>query len=253
VHLSHYCYLFQTVRWKHCSLHSFASFLTALKWKRHSLEFLRDSPVIFYYNCEPGCDRITGPAQLRGRVLPTHRVQRECRTDMHAAASFALSRYSYTGAAYANPDAVTQIANGLSTTTFAYDNNGNVTQKTTDGTTTTTFYPNHRARNPHPGDGLDPLLGPRIFRALRLLGSILKRFGGALGSILKGNWSCRSLDPQKKPQENSYRIYIRNSYRIYSLLVPGILESRMSQNAYRKGGDLDRTHLFRIIQGFHKR
>src|SRR5262252_8930639 len=29
-------------------------------------------------------------------------------------------------------------------------------------------YPNHRARNPHPGDGLDPLLGPRIFRALRL-------------------------------------------------------------------------------------
>src|SRR5262245_36963710 len=48
-----------------------------------------------------------------------------------------------------------------------------------------TFYPNHRARNPHPGDGPDPLLGPRIFRALRLLGSILKRFGGALGSILK--------------------------------------------------------------------
>ena len=50
----------------------------------------------------------------------------------------------------------------------------------------------------------------------------------------------RSLDPQKKPQENSYRIYIRNSYRIYSLLVPGILESRMSQetasvlgNSYR--------------------
>ena len=35
-------------------------------------------------------------------------------------------------------------------------------------------------------------------------------------------------NPQKKPQENSYRIYIRNSYRIYSLLVPGILESRMN-------------------------
>jgi RHS repeat-associated protein len=32
---------------------------------------------------------------------------------------------------------VTQIANGLSTTTFTYDNDGNVTQKTTDGTTTT--------------------------------------------------------------------------------------------------------------------
>src|SRR5215471_16891512 len=44
-----------------------------------------------------------------------------------------------------------------------------------------TFHPNHRARNPHPGDGPEPLLGPRIFRALRLLGSILKRFGGALG------------------------------------------------------------------------
>jgi YD repeat-containing protein len=39
--------------------------------------------------------------------------------------------------AYADPDAVTQIANGLSTTTFTYDNNGNVTQKTVDGTTTT--------------------------------------------------------------------------------------------------------------------
>jgi RHS repeat-associated protein len=35
---------------------------------------------------------------------------------------------------------VTQIANGLSTTTFTYDNNGNVTQKTIDGTTTTYVY-----------------------------------------------------------------------------------------------------------------
>ena len=42
--------------------------------------------------------------------------------------------------AYANPDAVTQIANGLSTTTFTYDNTGNVTQKTVDGTTTTYVY-----------------------------------------------------------------------------------------------------------------
>jgi RHS repeat-associated protein len=41
---------------------------------------------------------------------------------------------------YADPDAPTQIANGLSTTTFQYDNNGNVTQKTTDGTTTTYIY-----------------------------------------------------------------------------------------------------------------
>jgi RHS repeat-associated protein len=42
--------------------------------------------------------------------------------------------------AYANPDAVTQIANGLSTTTFSYDADGNVTQKTVDGTTTTYIY-----------------------------------------------------------------------------------------------------------------
>jgi hypothetical protein len=34
------------------------------------------------------------------------------------------------GDGYANPHAATQIANGLSTTTFTYDNNGNVTQKT---------------------------------------------------------------------------------------------------------------------------
>ena len=44
------------------------------------------------------------------------------------------------GAAHANPDAVTQIANGLSTTTFMYDNDGNLTQKTVDGTTTTYVY-----------------------------------------------------------------------------------------------------------------
>jgi len=41
---------------------------------------------------------------------------------------------------YANPDAVTQIANGLSTSTFSYDNNGNLAQKTTDGVTTTYLY-----------------------------------------------------------------------------------------------------------------
>jgi YD repeat-containing protein len=39
--------------------------------------------------------------------------------------------------AYANPDAVTQIANGFSTTTFSYDADGNLAQKTVDGTTTT--------------------------------------------------------------------------------------------------------------------
>jgi YD repeat-containing protein len=48
--------------------------------------------------------------------------------------------YSYAGTGYADPDAVTQIANGLSTTSFQYDNDGNVIQKTTDGTTTTYIY-----------------------------------------------------------------------------------------------------------------
>src|SRR5215831_16877760 len=50
-------------------------------------------------------------------------------------------------------------------------------------------------------------------------------------------WQSPSLYPQKKPQENSYRIfyslkyipYTHSTCRIYSLLVPGILESRMSQ------------------------
>jgi YD repeat-containing protein len=35
---------------------------------------------------------------------------------------------------------VTQIANGLSTTTLSYDANGNLTQKTVDGNTTTYVY-----------------------------------------------------------------------------------------------------------------
>src|SRR4051812_13328457 len=50
-------------------------------------------------------------------------------TYMRTAAPGAARGYPYGGTAYANPDAVTQIANGVSTTTFAYDNNGNVTQK----------------------------------------------------------------------------------------------------------------------------
>jgi uncharacterized protein RhaS with RHS repeats len=48
--------------------------------------------------------------------------------------------YSYAGAGYADPDAPTQIANGVSTSTFSYDQNGNLVQKTTDGTTTTYVY-----------------------------------------------------------------------------------------------------------------
>jgi RHS repeat-associated protein len=59
---------------------------------------------------------------------------------MRTAAPGASRGYPYGGTAYANPDAVTQIANGVSTTTFTYDNNGNVTQKTVDGTTTTYVY-----------------------------------------------------------------------------------------------------------------
>ena len=45
--------------------------------------------------------------------------------------------YPYAGTEHANPHAVTQVANGVSTTSYAYDNNGNLSQKTTDGVTTT--------------------------------------------------------------------------------------------------------------------
>jgi RHS repeat-associated protein len=48
--------------------------------------------------------------------------------------------YPYGGTGNANPDAVTQIATGYSTTTFQFDQDGNVTQKTVDGTTTTYLY-----------------------------------------------------------------------------------------------------------------
>src|SRR5258706_3395968 len=48
--------------------------------------------------------------------------------------------YSHAGTGYANPDAVTQIASGYSTSTFSYDNDGNLVQKTVDGTTTTYIY-----------------------------------------------------------------------------------------------------------------
>src|SRR5262245_58939613 len=48
--------------------------------------------------------------------------------------------HSYYGTGYANPHAPTQIATGLSTSTFTYDNNGNLIQKTVDGTTTTYVY-----------------------------------------------------------------------------------------------------------------
>ena len=35
--------------------------------------------------------------------------------------------YGHAGSSDANPDATTQIANGVSTTTYGYDNNGNLT------------------------------------------------------------------------------------------------------------------------------
>jgi RHS repeat-associated protein len=49
-----------------------------------------------------------------------------------------MRTYTYGATSYANLDAVTQIANGLSTTTYAYDNNGNLTSAG-NGTATTSY------------------------------------------------------------------------------------------------------------------
>src|SRR3984893_11569463 len=54
---------------------------------------------------------------------------------LHAAASC-----PYVWIGYANPDAVTQIANGLSTTTYAYDNSGNLISAGPGSATTTYTY-----------------------------------------------------------------------------------------------------------------
>jgi RHS repeat-associated protein len=48
------------------------------------------------------------------------------------------SKYTYAGTGFANPHAVSQIGNGLSTTTYAYDNNGNLASAG-NGTATTTY------------------------------------------------------------------------------------------------------------------
>jgi RHS repeat-associated protein len=48
------------------------------------------------------------------------------------------STYTYAGTGYANPHAVSQIGNGISTTTYAYDNNGNLSSAG-NGTATTTY------------------------------------------------------------------------------------------------------------------
>src|SRR5215469_7247031 len=69
----------------------------------------------------------------------------------------------------------------------------------------------------------------------------------------------RSLDPQKKPQENSYRIfyslkyipYTHSTCRIYSLLVPGILESRMSQETASVLGNSYRIYSLKYIPYTH--
>jgi RHS repeat-associated protein len=47
---------------------------------------------------------------------------------------------TYSPMDYADPDAVTQIANGLSSTTYAYDNNGNILSAGTGSATTTYTY-----------------------------------------------------------------------------------------------------------------
>jgi RHS repeat-associated protein len=51
-----------------------------------------------------------------------------------------MMSYRYGGVSYANPDAPTQIANGVSTSTYNWDADGNLIQKTTDGTTTSYAY-----------------------------------------------------------------------------------------------------------------
>ena len=51
------------------------------------------------------------------------------------------NEYIYAQTGYANPDAVTQIANGVSTTTYSYDSNGNLTSA---GTSTFSWDYNNR-------------------------------------------------------------------------------------------------------------
>jgi len=48
-----------------------------------------------------------------------------------------VGSYLNAGIGYANPNALTQLSSGYSTTTFQVDNNGNVVQKLTDGVLTT--------------------------------------------------------------------------------------------------------------------
>jgi len=52
-----------------------------------------------------------------------------------------MRSWPYAGMSDADPDAVTQIANGVSTTTYSYDNNGNLTSA---GTSTFSWDHNNR-------------------------------------------------------------------------------------------------------------
>jgi hypothetical protein len=67
--------------------------------------------------------------------------------------------YAYAGMGYANPDAVTQIANGLSTTTYAYDNNGNLISSG-NGTATTTYTYDYANRTHCPGPARAAVVEP---------------------------------------------------------------------------------------------
>jgi uncharacterized protein RhaS with RHS repeats len=56
--------------------------------------------------------------------------------------------YPYAGTGYANPHALTQLSNRVSTSSYAYDNDGNVTPKTTDGTAATYVWDYSRSKRP---------------------------------------------------------------------------------------------------------
>jgi RHS repeat-associated protein len=59
---------------------------------------------------------------------------------MDLPAGVSTSTYTYAGTGYANPHALTQLSNGLSTTSYAYDNNGNLTSSGNGNATTTYTY-----------------------------------------------------------------------------------------------------------------
>ena len=120
-----------------------------------------------------------------------------------------------------------------------------------------TFYPNHRARNPHPGDGLDPLLGPRIFRALRLgpfedfPDGIARRLARRLRPQSGSHPKAGSLEPAKGSDSSP------NAYRKTSIGRGSTSIVHISSEPYNvlisAKNPVVCTQLYRIIQGFHKR